>query len=42
MTKKPAKFHRLWQIIVFRLRHKAKAHEFSSILALAPPPRQPL
>ena len=32
------KFHRLWQIIVSRLCHKAKAHEFSFILALAPTP----
>ena len=37
MTEK-LKIYRLWQIIAFRLLHKAKAHEFSSILALTPPP----
>ena len=36
--KKTLKFHRLWQIIAFSLHHKAKAHEFSSILALPLPP----
>ena len=40
MTKN-LKFHRLWQIIAFSLHHKAKAHEFSSILALTPPPLPP-
>ena len=35
---KNLKFHRLWQMITFRLLHKAKAHGFSSILALPYPP----
>ena len=38
---KNLKFHRLWEIIAFSLHHKAKAHEFSSILALPPPPLNP-
>ena len=36
LWRKNLKFHRLWQISAFSL-HKAKAHEFSSILALPPP-----
>ena len=38
LWRKKLKFHRLWQIIAFSLHHKAKAHEFSSILAQPPPP----
>ena len=41
LWRKNLKFHRLWQIIAFSLHHKAKAHEFSSILALPPPPPPP-
>ena len=41
LWQKILKFHRLWQIIAFSLHHKAKAHEFSSILALTPPPPPP-
>ena len=35
LWQKTLKFHRLWPIIVFSLHHKAKAHEFSSILVSA-------
>ena len=41
LWRKNLKFHRLWQIIAFFLHHIAKAHEFSSILALSPPPFNP-